>query len=289
MSRPLIIATLLGASIGVPYVVSQSKTPNAGGAAPSSPWPVGGKAAPVAVPAQQPVASGSPFHGSIVGLNGPVGSTAPLPGVSYPTMEQVFRFDITKNWVYQRWARKSTGPTEFNLFAVRVALVTGTQPGSLAGSLTYFFNAEDQVEHITFRGRTGDATRFVQFMTSTYQLQSVQAPVGEQLYQVARGGGVQSELRIRPEGILISTAPQSSLSIELQLARPGSKRLLPPRASALSIPPDASAPAPPPHASGESASATAAGEKSALGSYFDKARYATPQEAEQVLWKRWPN
>jgi hypothetical protein len=29
--------------------------------------------------------------------------------------------------------------------------------------------------------------------------------------------------------------------------------------------------------------------KSAVGSYFSKGRYATPQEEGQVLWKRWPN
>ncbi len=286
MPRPLIIATLLGASIGVPYVMSQSKTSGTGGSISSSPWPAG-KATPVAVPAQQPVASLTAPHSSIATHGTPASTTAPLPGITYPTMEQVFRFDITKNWVYQRWARKSTSPTEFNLFAVRVALVTGTQPGSLAGSLTYFFNAEDQVEHISFRGRTGDATRFVQFITSTYQLQSVQSPVGEQLYQLASGGGVQSELRIRPEGILISTAPQSSLLVELQLARPGSKRLLPPRTPALEIPPDASASTVPPHASGEGGEA--AGGTSALGSYFEKARYATPDEMGQAHWRRWPN
>lgn len=283
MSRLLIIATLLGASIGVPYVMSQSNGSRGANGAPSSPWPTGDKVPPVSASTQQTITSVSPSHGSI----------APLPpGTSCPTMEQVFRFDITKNWVYQRWARKSTSPTEFNLFAVRVALVTGTQPGSVAGSLTYFFNAADQVEHISFRGRTGNAAPFVQFMTKTYEFRAVQAPVGEQLYQVARGGGVQSELRIRPEGILVSTAPQSSLSIELELARPGSTRLLPPRGPALQIPPDATPT--PSAASGSAAKGTgapaAAGEKpSTMGSYFDKVRYASPEEIDQVLWKRWPN
>lgn len=290
MPRPLIIATLLGASIGVPYVISQSSGSRGTNGATSSPWPFGGKATPAATSSgHDPFASSTATHGGGSTIGSAAGATSPPPPqISYPTMEQVFRFDINKNWVYQHWSRKSTSPTEFNLFAVRVALVTGTQPGSLAGSLTYFFNAQDQVEHISFRGRTGDARQFVQFMTSTYQLQSVQAPVGEQLYQVASGGSVQSELRMRPEAILVSTAPQASLTIELELARPGSSRLMPPRPLALEIPPDTSPPAHPPAANGASGAA-AAGEPSAAGSYFDKMRYATPEEVGQSIWRRWPN
>lgn len=288
MPKPLIIATLLGASVGVPYVLSQTSGSRGTNGATSSPWPFGGKTTPVAASAHDPLASAIPTHSGGTAVGSTAGAkTPPPPQISYPTMEQVFRFDVNKNWVYQHWARKSTSPTEFNLFAVRVALVTGTQPGSLAGSLTYFFNAQDQVEHISFRGRTGDARQFVQFMSSTYQLQPVQAPVGEQLYQVASSGSVQSELRLRPEAILVSTAPQSSLTIELELARPGSSRLLPPRPLALDIPPDTSSP--PAHPPANGASGAAAGEPSAAGSYFDKMRYATPEEVEQSIWRRWPN
>lgn len=290
MPRPLIIATLLGASVGVPYVVSQTKSSHGTNGAASSPWPLGSKPTAVATStSHDPFVIAAPTHFGGTTIVPVSGATPPPPQKSYPTMEQVFRFDINKNWVYQHWARKSTSPTEFNLFAVRVALVTGTQSGSLAGSLTYFFNAQDQVEHISFRGHTGDARQFVQFMTSTYQLQSVQAPVGEQLYQVARGGSVQSELRMRPEAILVSSAPQSSLTIELELARPGSTRLLPPRPLALEIPPDTSSPAPATSPEANGASGAAAGEPSAAGSYLDNVRYATPEEVGQSIWRRWPN
>jgi hypothetical protein len=70
--------------------------------------------------------------------------------------------------------------------------------------------------------------------------------------------------------------------VELELARPGSQRFLPPRAPNLQIPQVASSTA---------ASATDENAESANspGSYFEKIRRATPQEEGQVLWKRWPN
>ena len=111
----------------------------------------------------------------------------PLDGAQFTSVEQVLRFDVTKEWVYQNWDRKSTGPTDVGLFSVRVPLVMGTQMTALAGSLTYYFNAQGQVEHISFRGRTGDTTQLVQFLTRYYQFQPVSSPTGEQVYQVGNG------------------------------------------------------------------------------------------------------
>jgi hypothetical protein len=212
-------------------------------------------------------------------------STAPLEGTRFHSIDQVLRFDITKDWVYRNWARKSTWPTDVGLVGVRVPLVTGTDIAALAGSLTYFFNAQGQLEHISFRGTTGDATALVSFVTRTYQFQWSSAPVGEQVYQVKSGNRVQSELRTRPQAVLWTTAPHSSISVELELARPGSKRYLPPRVPALTIPQVAST-TPAATAADEGAdSSSSSGEES----FFDSIRRATPEEEGQVLWRRWPN
>jgi hypothetical protein len=167
-------------------------------------------------------------------------SPAPLEGPRVYSAEQVLRFDLTKDWVYRNWARKSTGPTDVGLFAVRVPLVTGTHVSSLAGSLTYFFNNQDQIEHISFRGRTGDTTHLANYLARTYNFQRTEAPTGEQLYQVKKGRRVQSELRTRPAPVMWATSPHALIAVELELARPGSKRFLPPRGPALQIPQAAS-------------------------------------------------
>jgi hypothetical protein len=144
-------------------------------------------------------------------------------------IEQVLRFDLTKDWVYQHWARKSTGMSFANLFGVRVPLVTGTTIADLAGSLTYYFDANGQVQHITFTGRTGDTSRLIAFLVQNYKFHRSTAPAGEQLFQVTGDSGVISELRTRPESVLWSTSPHNSFTIELELARPGTTRVLAPR------------------------------------------------------------
>ena len=212
-------------------------------------------------------------------------NTVPLEGARFHSVEQVLRFDVTKEWVYQNWSRKSTGPTDVGLFAVRVPVVTGTQLGAIAGSLTYFFNAYGQVEHISFRGRTGDPAHLVNFVMRTYGFQRSTAPVGEQLLQVKRGERIQSELRTRSESVVSTASPHSSFAVELELARPGSVRFLPPRAPQLEIPQVASTPAP----ATPTGEASASSNEGALQPYLDKFRYATPQEEGQVLWRRWPN
>src|SRR5688572_7339792 len=132
MSRLFIIAALLGVTIGLPYVLDRlSSGSTSGGVAPPPP---AGSPHPFT-----PLAAGS--------LSGPLQSssssagTVPLEGTQFQSVEQVLRFDITKEWVYQNWSRKSTGPTDVGLFAVRVPVVTGTHLAAIAGSLTYFFNA----------------------------------------------------------------------------------------------------------------------------------------------------
>jgi hypothetical protein len=224
-----------------------------------------------------------------------------LPPVPYSEsvrmhpVETVLRFDLTRDWVLQNWDRKSTGPTDVGLLAVRVGLVSGRDIGSLAGSLTYFFNERGAIEHISFRGRTGDATKLVSFLTRTYHFARVPSPTGEQVYQVKSGDKVLSELRTRPESVLTSTSPHSSIAVELELARPGSHRVLPPRGTGLQIPQVATTAAPPPATSAAESTAAAAASSdptditSGVKSTIDNSRYATPQEERQLHWIRWPN
>ena len=57
----------------------------------------------------------------------------------------MFRFDVSREWIYQNWDRKSTGLGDPELFGIRVTLITGTQRTDLAGSLTYLFDAQGKV------------------------------------------------------------------------------------------------------------------------------------------------
>jgi Family of unknown function (DUF6690) len=306
--RPLMLATLLGASIGVPYVVSRSSQGPTTPPLPANPpvaayssLPASGSAT-MPPPLYEPPSSFGALSPASLSASVPLTypSTAtpapwsppsarqPADAVRFHRIQEVFRFDVSKEWVYQNWDRKSTGLSDPQLFGIRVALVTGTQRSDLAGSLTYLFDDKGQAQRISFRGRTADTTQLVQFLTQTYRLERMEAPAGEQLYQVRSGRVVYSELRTRPESVLLETAPQGSFAVVLELGRPGANRPLQPDVPPLDIPPAAEPTPTAADATTESAKG-AEGDAEAKPALVGKFRPATQTEHNQVFEHRWPN
>ena len=97
----------------------------------------------------------------------PAGASA--EAMPSPSLAEVLRFDVTVDWVMQRWPRVSTGLPYLQLQGYRVPLVTGSRMTDLAGSLTYYFNARQQVQRIAFRGTTGDPSVLVALLTGRYR------------------------------------------------------------------------------------------------------------------------
>src|SRR5262245_10154126 len=123
-TRPLIIATLVGASVGVPYLASRSAK-NSSGAngtpAATNAWTstAGTSKVPATTASWQPPAQNAGIPAS--------SGAVPIDGTRFQSVDQVFRFDVTKEWVYRNWPRKSTGPTDVGLYSVRVPLVMDTR------------------------------------------------------------------------------------------------------------------------------------------------------------------
>jgi hypothetical protein len=84
-------------------------------------------------------------------------------------LNEVFRFDLAPADVLRRWPRVSTDLPYLHLQGYRVPLVSGTNPAALAGALTYYFNAAQQVQRITFRGTTGDPRALILLLTNRYR------------------------------------------------------------------------------------------------------------------------
>ena len=144
--------------------------------------------------------------------------------------------NVSKEWVYQRWARKSTALSELGLFGIRVPLVTGTQYHDLAGSLTYFFGSDGRVRRISFHGTTGDTSQLVMLAAQQYGLQRQSTPVAsEQLFQIRRQNQVFSELRTRPAAVLWVSSPHDSFAVDLDLQRPDVSTPLPSRLPPLPV------------------------------------------------------
>jgi len=210
-SRIIGIPLLLGAAVGVPYVATNG--PDLG-----SLW--NGITQPSETSDRR---DGYRETGSLDNLDLSASYSGPSTAqrITNVTLQEAFRFDITREWVYQRWARKSTALSELGLYGIRVALVTGTELHDVAGSLTYLFGQDGRLQQISFRGRTGDTTPLVMLVSRRYGLQpQPTAIVGEQLFQVRSGEHVFSELRTRPISVLRTNSLHNSFMVNLELQRP---------------------------------------------------------------------
>ena len=102
---------------------------------------------------------------------GPDLSATPMQFMPTVDLATVFRFDISPSWVKNRWEYVSTSPGDVGLQGLRVGLVTGTNVSDLAGSLTYFFDAKQICQRITFRGWSGDSSKLVAMLSQNYDFE----------------------------------------------------------------------------------------------------------------------
>jgi len=159
------------------------------------------------------------FEPYVPGLHSPALS---MEGTPTPTLAEVLRFDISPAWVLQRWPRVSTDLAQLQLHGYRVPLVTGTSETDVAGSLTYYFNAAQQVQQITLRGATGDPRALIAFLSSRYGY--VRRPNNDPsrlLYETVntRGQSLGSMI-IHSAPVVRADRPYQRYSITLTMDRP---------------------------------------------------------------------
>jgi len=232
-SRLLSVPLLIGAAVGVPYLATNG--PNIDGLFDTDGFFDGGSSPGAPGLKQAPPGQIRPHA-----LQGPGAALypteTPLEGFPTISLNEVFNLNVSKEWVYQRWARKSTALSELGLYGIRVPLVTGTQLHDLAGSLTYFFGDNGQVNRISFHGTTGDTTQLVRLVAQQYGLQQQTTPIaGDQLFQIKSKNQVFSELRTRPAAVLWASSPHDSFSVDLELQRPSAATPLPSRLPPLPV------------------------------------------------------
>lgn len=135
---------------------------------------------------------------------------------------EVIRFDATPSWVIARWPRVSSALAPLQLQGYRVMLVTGTAEDDLAGSLTFYFNARQQVQQITFQGTTGDARKLIQFLVSRHQFgrRLVNNPRLFRYEVAASRGPAKSYLEIRPARVLRADDAHHRLEVLFVIERP---------------------------------------------------------------------
>lgn len=142
-----------------------------------------------------------------------------LTGVEITDLREVLRFDVTPQWVPQRFSRVSTVLADLNMDGLRVPLVTGTKVTDLAGTLTYYFDRYQRLQRINIHALTGDPNALAAQLQQHYQLQQEPA-LGGGLYLIKWNGKPTSVLHIAPAPVIYSAAEHSRYTVFLELNLP---------------------------------------------------------------------
>ncbi|MBP86571.1 MAG: hypothetical protein CMJ64_07645 [Planctomycetaceae bacterium] len=134
-------------------------------------------------------------------------------------LNEILRFDVSPRWVMQHWGRVSTILSESDLEGLRVPLVTGTDVTSVTGSLTYYFDKQQQVRRITLHGHTGDDSQLVDIVTKQFKLRAESA-LGAGMYVSKWNGKPTSVLRVSHAPVVRANSPHASLQIALEINQP---------------------------------------------------------------------
>ena len=205
MLRTILLTMLgLGLAAGGPWAYEQASTYWKSGPAPA--------AAATPAPPRQDEESRTPLI------------TRGLPSDAAPNynLTDVLRFNITPGEVLARWPRVSTGMGQLQLQGYRVLLVSGIAEYDLAGSLTYYFNSQQQCQRITFYGTTGNPQRLVTLLGQRFGfVRHLVNDPGVYLYEVPEvGAEARSVLHMQAAEVIKQAEPYRRYKLSLSVDRP---------------------------------------------------------------------
>lgn len=159
-------------------------------------------------------------------------ATPMRPGDGPMPFDQIVRFDLTPDSITQNWSRVTTTQSEHFLLGMRVAVVTGPEISDLAGSMTYYFDEQDQLQRISLQGFTGDASRLIAHCEQGYKLEK-QASLDAGMYIAQWNGMPTSVLHVARAPIIRADSPRTQYYVTLEINRPSARMQLSPQADAL--------------------------------------------------------
>jgi len=146
-------------------------------------------------------------------------ATPELVGSRVNDLREVMRFDISPDWVINRFARVSTVLADLSLEGLRVPIVTGTRADDMAGTLTYYFDRRGTLQRLTVHGFTGDPAKLVHTMTEFYGLQPEPA-LEAGVYTRRWNGHPVHFLRMTHAPVVYSDAIHHKYTVFLELNQP---------------------------------------------------------------------
>lgn len=154
--------------------------------------------------------------------SGPNLNAPPLEFLPVTNFAEIFRFDISPAWVKSRWERVSTSPGDAGLHGLRIALVTGTNSWDLHGSMTYFFDANQQLQRISFRGWAGDAQQLLQILTRSFGFKQQPTHLAG-FYVASRRREPTGGLLMKDPPVIYRENPVQQVAIILEVNNPAGK------------------------------------------------------------------
>ncbi len=142
-----------------------------------------------------------------------------LVGGKVNDLRDVMRFDVTPEWVLQRFSRVTTVLADTRLEGMRVPIVTGTRPDDIAGTLSYYFDGNGRLQRVTLHGFTGDPQRLVSVMKTHYEMDrepSLEAGVFTKRWN----GDPVHFLRMAHAPVVYSDAVHQKYTVFLELNQP---------------------------------------------------------------------
>lgn len=214
--RRFSLALPLGLAIGVPFLLTSESTEPLRGTV-GSWWARDAAPAPVddgiADPRVQQVLA---LSDSRVQWQPPAPTTTTTPVAN---LEGILRFDISPRWILDNWPQVATTRADDDLEGLRVPLITGTRPHDVAGSLTYYFDAQQVVQRIAVDGIVGDERHLVAVVTRLFQLQP-EPHLDARVFLSTWNGRPTSALWIRRLPVVSADSPYQKFEFALELNRP---------------------------------------------------------------------
>ncbi len=143
------------------------------------------------------------------------------PAVAAPRsipLANVFHYNWTPGQVILSWPKVSR-VYDGDYVGLRVPLTTGVAASDLAGSLTFYFNADNRLQRITFVGVTGDSRPLVELVTTRFGLKA-EPTTAAGLYVARWNGKPKSALRLAYPPMLTGQQQQRRLQVVLELNKP---------------------------------------------------------------------
>jgi hypothetical protein len=151
--------------------------------------------------------------------SGATPTTPRLDGGQVNDLGEVFRFNIDPRWVVSRWSRVSIVPAGSELKGMRVTMVSGTAADDIVGSLTYYFDGNQQLRRIRFYGWTGDERKLAALVKEKFRFHA-EPTLGAGLYLARWNGKPVSGLWVGHAAVVAAERPRSQLQVVLEINRP---------------------------------------------------------------------